>query len=136
MERVSKIRAEKYEARKQEFALCVTVVMSGSSISQEQLMKLWEKAAPLQAEDAAAILAANVSSASDTVTKDKAGAENQFQTVLEMLLQGQTIDSKQITLLSNIGNHLTSSTLIAVITRMLKVTYDAREAARQVTKYL
>jgi hypothetical protein len=134
MERVKRIRDEKYERQKQTFAISVDVVMSGTSISESQLIKLWETASYLKAEDAAQILTACVSknTSNATITTDASGAEVQFTTVLELLLAGQTIDSKQIELLSSISNRLTRPTIATVITKQLKVTYDARMAAQQV----
>ena len=128
MEKVNTINHKRYEIHKETFSLAVGVVMSAGTISSKQLQKLWESAAPLQADDAANIIAERLHRHCHTseIEEDAPGAESQCCTIVDLLLAGADIRAEQIDMLADVSSRLRKETLTALLSRQLLLAYDSK----------
>jgi len=131
-------RKAKIQPLQDRFKNAALAVLSGKTISPEQLDLLWDVSKELTAEEAAEVLVPllqqmrSKSSSNDaTVTSDPA-VKASLADIIDIVLCGKDITQEQISLISEYATKLSPEDVMAVVSSVLLTSWSKKEAAKQV----
>lgn len=121
---------EIYREHKRRFRDALEIVLSGDTVTQEQIENLWETSKPLKAEHAAKIMTKCLqANSSNSVYTDKPHAAEKFRTVFKMLLAGNMVTTKQMEMISQASSNLTGETITRICQEEVTIAYQKKQAA-------